>query len=634
MSHLNTFISDFHFLRPIWLSAAIPLMIMVWFVINRCYKTSNWQSVIDKQLIPYVLTGKTARRQVWPIALFSLAGILAVIALAGPAWKQLEQPVFRDQSALVIALDLSRSMDSNDISPSRLIRARLKVIDILKRRKEGQTALIVYAADAFVVSPLTQDADTIIAQISSLKTGLMPGKGSRSSLALRRAEKLLQQAGVRQGDILLVSDGIDESESSRIIEIANNISESGHHLSVLGVGTADGAPIPLRGGGFLSDRSGAIVIPKLNEAALRNLASQGNGQYQRISADDSDLDHLLQVSINDKLEMETADSEMKTDLWREEGPWLLLLILPITAIAFRRGYLSIAVVLLLPVPEQSYALDWQSLWSTPDQQANTAFRQGEPEIAAQLFEDKQWQAASYYRAGQFDKSIAALDGIDTAEALYNKGNALAQTGRYAEAIASYSRALELNPDHADAKYNLDLVKQQLPDQDTQSGENQAGDQNSKDKDHQGNDSEDDNGHDPTQNSQQNQQEQNSSNNQNNSQQENTGQQNEQGDLQSAPQPAQDNTVKNNSTSDKENVPARYAQPEKGSEEKEGGESEAEQQALNQEAISESNQLDETQQANELWLRRIPDDPGGLLRRKFQYQAQQQRNKSSGDIQPW
>jgi len=184
--NLDEMMLGFHFLRPWWLLLLPCLMLILWYLRRARLQSRRWQSVCDAALLPHLLISESGVRQRRGVLLMvALVGLLAITAMAGPAWKQLEQPVFRDQSALVLMLDLSRSMDATDVKPTRLTRARLKLIDMLKQRKEGQSALIVYAADAFVVSPLTEDAETIIAQISSLQTTLMPQQGSRPDLIWR-----------------------------------------------------------------------------------------------------------------------------------------------------------------------------------------------------------------------------------------------------------------------------------------------------------------------------------------------------------------------------------------------------------------------------------------------------------------
>ena len=168
--------------------------------------------------------------------------------------------MFRSEQAIVIALDLSRSMDAQDLTPSRLTRARLKILDILEARQSGQTALVVYSSNAFTVTPLTTDADTVAALVNSLSTDIMPSRGSYPVAAIKKSQTLLEQAGVAYGEVLLITDGGTSPAAERA---AADLQKSGYSLSVLGVGTSEGAPIPRAGGGFVTDRSGNIVVPRI-----------------------------------------------------------------------------------------------------------------------------------------------------------------------------------------------------------------------------------------------------------------------------------------------------------------------------------------------------------------------------------
>lgn len=595
-------------LRPDWLWLLLPLALLLWLLSRRRSRSGNWRSVCDSQLLPYILQGRETNPARWPLFVTGLAGILAILALSGPACEQRQQPVFRDQSALVIALDLSRSMDATDIKPSRLTRARLKLIDILKQRREGQTALIVYAAQAFTVSPLTDDADTIISLISSLDSNMMPLQGSDASIAIAQAAQLLLQAGVPKGDILLITDGVSENE----LDAAKaEIKAHQHRISILSVGTVQGAPIALRDGGFLKDRSGAIVIPKLEQAPLRQLAQLGNGRYHALSADETDINHVLEI-VTTEGEAEEAFKGLNTDQWHEEGPWLLLLLAPLAALVFRRGYLAVLPIILLPLPNDSYAADISNLWRNDNQQGLYQLKQGNAEQAADLFQSPEWKAAAHYRAGQFEQTVEALEGINNAESLYNKGNALARLGDYPAAIKAYDEALKLQPDHEDAEYNRELVKRQIQDQ-PQQEQDQEGEP---EQDSQGEQQQEQGQQDDSQSAQQQQSQQGDQ-----QQEQQTGQpQEEPGEEQQAQQQAEQETDE-----------AEGEQQQLG-QEHDGEKEDAEEEQLM--PTQDYTETSETDIATEQWLRRIPDDPGGLLRRKFQYQYNQQSRQQPREIDPW
>lgn len=325
-------LSQFHFIRPFWLLALLPYLLLLTLMLKHKLGQGNWKNVCDASLLPYILQQQTTRQSRINITAGAVSAFLAIMALAGPAWERLPAPVFRNASALVIVLDLSRSMDAADIKPSRLVRARYKIADILKRRKDGQTALVVYAGDAFTVTPLTEDNKTINSQLSALTTSIMPVQGSNTVPALEKAVELFKQAGLQKGHILLITDAVDYKSTLDFVKSLDS-----YPLSILADGTKEGAPIQISGGGFLKDSKGGIVVPKLNLGQLEKVAQAGGGRLQVITADDRDIENIL--SAIDRTEaVESEDqNDLKLEQWQERGPWLLLLVIPLAALVFRRG---------------------------------------------------------------------------------------------------------------------------------------------------------------------------------------------------------------------------------------------------------------------------------------------------------
>ncbi len=196
--------SDFHFLRPFLLLLWIPFVLLVLRALFKNRHATIWHEVCSKDLLPYVVS-QNSKKNLLPYALVFLTGTLLITALAGPSWQMIVQPVTKVQSGLVIALDLSPAMDSEDIKPSRLQRAIYKINDLLTTRKEGQTALLVYSKDPYVVTPLTDDVETIKAMLPVLESKIMPAAGNKASLAIKKACELLDQGGIKDGSILLVT---------------------------------------------------------------------------------------------------------------------------------------------------------------------------------------------------------------------------------------------------------------------------------------------------------------------------------------------------------------------------------------------------------------------------------------------
>jgi len=601
-------LANFHWLRPDWLWALPLIGLMTYALGRRQLAPGSWQRIIDPALAPYILSRTQIKGLTYRWWLILIGGVLAVTALAGPSWNRVEQPVFRSEQAIVIALDLSRSMDAQDLTPSRLTRARLKILDILEARQSGQTALVVYSSNAFTVTPLTTDADTVAALVNSLSTDIMPSRGSYPVAAIEKSQTLLEQAGVAYGEVLLITDGGTSPAAERA---AADLQKSGYSLSVLGVGTSEGAPIPRAGGGFVTDRSGNIVVPRIEGTALRSLAAAGGGRFAPLSADDSDINTLLSGQVGTG---SASDEALATDQWQEEGPWLLLLLVPIAAMAFRRGLVLVLLVFLLPVAEPVYAFGWEDLWLTKDQQAQRELDEGNAMEAGELFEDSVWRAVAKYRAAEYGPSAAGFGNQEDIENLYNLGNALARLGEFETAIDAYEQVLEVEPEMEDALYNRDLLKDLLEqNQDSQGGEQE-------------NASESGGGAQQSEGQ---------------SQSDQSGQEGETGE-QGAEGEQGESSVRDQENASQEDLEAMQAELERAAQEaqQQAGEGQ-EQQGMSEVDAEQMRRAQEQRQAMEQWLRRIPNDPGGLLRRKFRYQYQRQGKDQDGnnlwpddEVQPW
>jgi len=712
---------NLHFLRPrlLWL---LPVALAaLWWLGRRFRHRDGWSAVVDAHLLP-ALRVQQGGKASGLLRLAMVVFVLGILALAGPSWQKKSLPVVKNQHALVIALDLSRSMLATDIKPNRLQRAKFKTEDLLKQRKDGQTALIAWAGEAFVVTPLTDDTETIAAMLDVLDPSIMPKQGSKASKALEKAAELIRQAGLRRGDILLIADGVDTPAAQ---ETAAQLAKHGFRIHVLGVGTADGAPIPTRSG-FFTDRQGNIVIPKLDEKTLKAVADAGEGHYHRISPDDSDLRALLVKSTDlngneTSMDTQKADAQKQSEQWVDDGIWLVLLLVPLMALLYRRGWLMMVVLAagLHGMPDtamaQKPAADttqetapaagtssqqsgkksapsrwqrlWQNLWYNKDQQAAQALQSGQAQQAAQLATDPRWKAAAEYKQGQYQQAEKAWKNLKnpTAEDWYNRGNALAKAGKLEEAIKAYELALTRQPDHADAAYNKKVVEEALKkqqqnpqdqqgqqgqkDQQDQQGQqgqknqqDQQGQQGQKDpQDQQGQQGQKDQQEQQGQQGQQDQQDQQGQQGQKDQQdqQGKQGQQDQQGKQgqqdqqdqqdqqgQQGQKDQQDQQGQNTENSADDNpgkeAPQSEAQQQRQAQAMEEAQRQAEEkarQALAKKEPTDSQPEDqkaqamqpvesaeeaEKQQAMEQWLRRIPDDPGGLLRRKFQYQYRQRQ----------
>ena len=564
-----------HFIRPLWLFLLPLVLILPWAWKRTRRPAGDWSRVCDPHLLRWLsvkqVTDKGGRGGAW---LAASALLIAILALAGPSWQKLPDASFSARDARVIVVDLSRSMLAEDLRPNRLTRARFRLADLLASTEEGQVGLVSFAGDAYIVSPLTSDMNTIANLLPALRPDIMPVAGSRADLALDMAASLLERSGLSRGEILLVTD----SASSRDAAKARNLRDRGILTSVLAAGTAEGAPIP-SGGGFVNDRSGNVVIARLDRSALGSLAEAGGGRYTELSATESAAGLWLDHEGSEFARRDDALGER----WKDMGPWLVLLLLPLALSAFRKGlffFMPLFLTGVLATPDEAVAGWWEDLWQRKDQQAFRALKEQDAEKAAALARDPSLSGEAWFRSGEYANATEAWSQAESADAHYNRGNALAHLGEYDAAIAAYDRALSIDPAMQDAVINRELVEQ-MKEQQEQQQQQQDGDQG---------DSQDGES----------------------SSEQQEGEQAQEGDQQQGEQEGE----------------AQEGEQEGEPQEGEPGETEGEQQMEFSEAWSE-----EDAQAMEQWLRRIPDDPGGLLRRKFRNQHQR-RGAPEDETESW
>ncbi len=639
----------FHFLQPQWLLALIPLALLVWFLRHAATGNNPWTRIIDARLQPLLLMGQTQKTSYLLLWLLGLSWLIAALSLADPVWEKQPRPLFQTSAARVIVLDLSRSMLNRDLKPSRLARARFKIEDILARDEEGQTGLVVFAGDAFTVTPLTRDADTLSALLKALDPELMPVQGSRADLGLQKAGELLRQAGLVNGQILLLADGVSGDKAR---DVAEDLHSKGYRVSVLGVGTENPEPLTNEQGQLLRTQDGQLIRPPLETDALKAVAEAGGGHYRRFSGNGGDIAALLASDTTINTENTISDNLQGQD-WQSRGPWLVVLLLPLAALAFRRGWL-LSVVLMVGVllpPQPAMAVGWDDLWQRADQQASKALAEQDYDRASQVAKDPLLRGSAEYRRGNYEQALGAYSQASGTIADYNRGNALAKLGRYEEAITAYEAALKSTPETMeDAQANKAAVEALLRQQQQQQSD-QSQEQQTEETEEGENSNNNEGDSEESQQSESSSQDQQAGSGESGeqSQQDTANQQEQQDQQDETPQDTDDNTFADAAKALKEEQAGDAAKEQ---EKTAGttGEKPGEEQADNNEPPSAPEQQtaqadnpptqaqtlsSEEQMAAEQWLRRIPDDPGGLLRRKFQYQYQRRaQRKGTGSAQPW
>lgn len=565
-------LSNFHFLRPLWLLALLPAAWLLRNLWRRNESSTAWQKAIDPELLPHILDRSRSKAQRMPLILLASVWILAILAMAGPTWNQVQYPAQQRQDALVIVLDQTLGMFATDLDPNRQTVARRKLSDILEQRREGRTALVVYSGQAHMVTPLTEDSTPINNMVPALSPNIMPALGNNPGHGVQLALDLLTESGQERGRILLLTGGMPADQPRRISEL---MQDSAYPLSIIGIGTEAGSPIPAADGDFLRDERGNLLIPELGRNTLANLANSNGGRYHDVSISADDINFVLAESLIPG-EGDYIDALQEFDIWADAGPWLVVLLLPLGALVFRRGWLlgfllsgSLFFATLTP-SGPAHAQDLRSLWQTRDQQGAKAWQEEDHERAANLFDDPAWRGAAHYRAGNYEAAIQEFSAQgQNPDAIYNMGNAMAHAGMFAEAIAAYEAALTLDPEHEEARHNKEILEELMEEQEQEQEQEQEG---------------------------------------------------EDGDESADPDQQQDDESDEQEEEDQQQEEPEVDQDaEESDQEQDAQEQQADEDGSQDQQQDISIEEEEDQESLEQWLRRIEDDPGELLQRKFQFE---------------
>lgn len=608
-------LSDFHFLRPSLL-LLLPFVAWLAYVLWR-YQPNNsgWQAWLSAHLQQLLLSDaqqqRRSRQHFW-LALLLL--VCVMFTAAGPSWQKLPQPAFQLNKATVLVMDMSLSMLATDAKPNRLAQAKFKALDFASQLAEGELALVSFAADAFVISPLTPDHNNIKLLLPDLKPEIMPAQGSNVAEALRLADQLLRQAGYPKGDIVLMTDGFSAAHYK---QLRDQLNQFPHRISVLAFGTADGAPIQLSTGELLKDQRGQIVLPKVAFSQLRSLAELTGGVYSPHTFDSSDVATLLSLTPLDLLQESSESRKMMGDQWQDAGVYLLWILLPLALWLGKRSHLFMLLLCLWqPKTAQAGELNWQDLWQTKQQQAQSAYQQQDYATARQKFNQPLWQGNAAYRDGDYAAAAEHYRQDQSAAGQFNLGNSLAQQQQYAQALAAYQQALKQQPDFAKAQQNARLMEKLLAEQ--QQNQQQQSSEGQPQGEQKPGEQQDQQSQSQQQQSGQTQQGEPQQNQQNAAQQESTAQ------------------AGAGSGTDQESA-ANQAKPEPAdadvATEAEQAKAQPQEKAVSQAWPNAS--AEQSQQLDSL-MRKVQDDPSLLLRNKMllEYQKRHQQRLPQGEEQQW
>ena len=440
-------LGDFHFLRPEWL-LGVAGALAVWFLVRRSASLERqWRGVIAPHLLGHLKVGAGGRARIRPLDTVVAALVLASIGLAGPTWEREATPFSEDTAPLVLALELSQTMDAIDVAPTRLERAKQKIRDVLERRKGARTGLLVYAGTAHLVLPLTDDPSILETFVTELSTDLMPVAGNEPVKALALAEAMLEKEDT-PGTILFFTDGIP---AGRADAFAAHRGRTPDVVMALAFGTSEGGPVRLPDDRFATDASGRRIVARLDREGLESLADQAGVWVGSATVDQADIDR-----IDRRMErhLRSAREDDPGARWSDVGYWLAWPVALLTLLWFRKGWTvrwgtAVLVWALLGVGAPA---------SADARRAPLRRPVAHPGPAGSLLDGAE-RSSEGRRAlrGPDVEGRRLLPGrglgerhrtarrVDTAEGWFNLGNAYARSGDNEEAVKAYEEALSRHP---------------------------------------------------------------------------------------------------------------------------------------------------------------------------------------------
>ena len=495
----------FRFEDPIylWLLVLIPALALIRFVSYRNQR-KRLRKFGDPSLLKELMPDVSRFRP--SVKFWLLLGALAllIVMLARP---QLGTKISHEKRVgieTIIAIDISNSMRAEDVIPSRLERSKMMVENLVDHFTNDKIGLIVFAGDAFVQLPITSDYVSAKMFLSSIDPSMMATQGTDIARAIDMAtHSFTQEEGIGKA-IIVITDGEDHEGGA--LQAAESAKDKDMRVYVLGVGSVNGAPIPISGtGDYMKDRTGNTVMSALNEEMCKQVAQAGGGAYIHVennSAAQQQLDNELDKLA--KKETSTAVYSEFDEQFQAVGIIVLLLLIIEICILDRRNPLLknlslfgkkkvLTVVLVLIAMSVSAQTDRQYI-----RQGNKQFRSGDypnaevsyrkaieknpknPQAVFNLGNALMAQKKDSAAVVQFESaSKMETNPLRKAKAYHNMGVVCQSHKMYGEAIEAYKSALRLNPNDDETRYNLVLCKHQQQKQQQNQQQNQQGNNDQK-----------------------------------------------------------------------------------------------------------------------------------------------------------
>ena len=447
----------------------IPTLVLMYFIIT---KKSSFDKYFSKEVLEKLsLSNQYFSSKTRNIILF-ISLLFMIIALARPVSNEKVHNSKQELNAVVIAIDISKSMLANDIVPTRLEFAKKKLLDIIARSKTNAIAVVLFAKSSFILSPITQDFTSLKILIENLDTGMNFDNGTNIYSTLETTKKLLRN--FKNKNLIILSDGADKKDFKEEIEFAN---KNNINIYVIATATKNGAAIKLKDGNYLVDNKGNIVTVRLNEN-IKSLSLETKGAYINYTLDSNDITQILN-EINSKSEKQVfQEKRFKTYTELFYYPLALAIFLLLIAlssppkISFKKKRIS-SSLFLLTLLFNIQNLDAISFDFETIKEANNAYKNEDYKKAAKKYSslEKKEQAKynlanSLYKDGKFKEAINEYKSIKSDDKdlnykkLHNLGNSYVKNSKLQEAKKAYKNALKIKNDKQ-TKDNLDLVNKAL-----------------------------------------------------------------------------------------------------------------------------------------------------------------------------
>ncbi len=448
--------STFSFLFPHWLLLLPLLWGLLWLFSARYRRRSIWSEICDAHLLQQMPTGSPGEGSSrWMLVALAVLMSLAIVAAAGPSWHSEYQPVSESSAARVVALDLSRLMLVQDVKPNRFAQALAGARQIVSSDFDGETGLIVFSGATFVVSPLTRDANTLLAFLKELNPETMPVDGNRIDFAIDAAQRLLQTSIAGSGQIVIITGGSESIEAA--VQAAYRANQQGNQVSVLAIGTTAGGPLINSNGGLVRDTEGKFVLAKTDFQGLARIARVGMGSFLKMT-DSAIPVSFFTAQLGSIVEDSEIDHQSSQQIPVNGGYWLVWLILPLSLILFRKNTLWVLLIIAwIPADKGLYASDWNAFLNHREHRAFEAYQDRNYSLAATISNNPMVKGSALYQSNRYAE-VEAFEDDDSAQSFYNRGNALARQQQFPEAVIAYKTALQLKPDFIDAAFNKNLIE--------------------------------------------------------------------------------------------------------------------------------------------------------------------------------